>query len=380
MESKELCIADGVELDDFFDSLDLEAMMPLVNGVASDTSLLDEQGSDAISDVTCSSTNQSTEVAGHSAISHEDLEYLNELERKMVPQSTENQTKRYSKMFRDFLNSRKLDCDFETIPNNILCDNLRLFYETLRSKEGLFYSPKTLICIRAALQRYLSSVDVNRMVNIVSGVEFVRANNVVKAAIGMYLKSGQPTPKQYDAISDSDMQKLKRYFNRCSDTRLQEEIIFILMLHFGLRGREHLRLLKSDSLVLQKDDAGNEYYRIGKVLPSKNVKASVCAKVFEEVKKARLYRGADQDGCPFLAVQQYLQKIRGGTKDDCLFPKSLKNGGFSREAVLGKEYLGNIMAGLSKDAELSKRYTNHCVRVTTVTSLKKKGWFDLILL
>ena len=34
------------------------------------------------------------------------------------------------------------------------------------------------------------------------------------------------------------------------------------------------------------------------------------------------------------------------------------------------------MTKLSEKANLSKKYTNHCVRVTTVTNLKRKGYSD----
>ncbi|MGH0135800.1 UNVERIFIED_CONTAM: hypothetical protein FKN15_069360 [Acipenser sinensis] len=40
---------------------------------------------------------------------------------------------------------------------------------------------------------------------------------------------------------------------------------------------------------------------------------------------------------------------------------------------LGKNMIGNVMATLSEKAMLSKRYTNHCIRATTVQLLSDSG-------
>ena len=48
--------------------------------------------------------------------------------------------------------------------------------------------------------------------------------------------------------------------------------------------------------------------------------------------------------------------------------------GGSKNAGLGKNPLGEFMADLSKSAELSVRYTNHCVRATCITILDSEGF------
>ena len=42
-------------------------------------------------------------------------------------------------------------------------------------------------------------------------------------------------------------------------------------------------------------------------------------------------------------------------------------------APVGKNTLGNMMARISSDCELSKRYTNHCIRSTCITTLDDGG-------
>ena len=42
-------------------------------------------------------------------------------------------------------------------------------------------------------------------------------------------------------------------------------------------------------------------------------------------------------------------------------------------APVGKNSLYNFMSNLSEEAGLSKRYTNHCIRATSITTLDHKG-------
>jgi hypothetical protein len=82
---------------------------------------------------------------------------------------------------------------------------------------------------------------VNRNVNILTGDDFRRANGVLKAMIKKYLESGQKKIEEYPRITCSDMNLLRQYFDRSTNKRLQEEIIFNILLYFGFRGRENLR-------------------------------------------------------------------------------------------------------------------------------------------
>ena len=45
-----------------------------------------------------------------------------------------------------------------------------------------------------------------------------------------------------------------------------------------------------------------------------------------------------------------------------------------KTANIGKDTLGNLLPILTERCELSKRYTNHCVRVTTVQVLCEQGY------
>jgi hypothetical protein len=73
-------------------------------------------------------------------------------------------------------------------------------------------------------------------------------------------------------------------------------------------------------------------------------------------------------------VEEYLSKLP--SENLALFPKIKakwdKNHYYCEKGVVGKNLLQEMMKTISKDAGLSKAYTNHCPRVSLVTWLKEK--------
>jgi len=307
------------------------------------------------------------------SLSDEDLEELKRIEMNAIPAGTQDQTKRHCKMFREFLGKRGLCESFEIAPDSVLNDYLRLFYANLRTKDNKFFAPSSLVCIRASLQRHLTSVNVNRVVNILNGDSFKRANAVLRGMVAKYLESGQTKQKSFQSISEADLKKISLYFDRSSHKKIQEEVIFNILYHFGMRGREHLRALEKDTFRVDTDDDEREFVTIQKVLKSKNVKASLKRRDFTDVKQSRMYGTREKDKCPVEAFKSYLKLLPKTTKDNTLFPLPRKND-FSSEAVLGKDTLGKFMSNLSTNADLHQTYTNHCVRVTVVSVLKNRGY------
>ena len=133
------------------------------------------------------------------------------------------------------------------------------YFANLKTNNGLFYSPSSLVCFRASFQRHLNSPDINRSINIIHGDDFQRANGVLRAIVGKYLNSNQEKKNVYDAISKNDMDKIRHYFDRSSLQRLQDEVLFNEIYYFGLRGRENLRCLTTESIKINEDDSGVKY-------------------------------------------------------------------------------------------------------------------------
>lgn len=307
-------------------------------------------------------------------------ELLDDVENQSIPKTTKQQMKLHSENFRKFLRVKSLDTKFEKVPASILNKYLRYFYCELRTTDGKYYAPASLICIRAAIQRHLSSAEVKSTYNIISGDEFKGANCMLKAMISKYLSSpDKKKPEEmYPPIEDQDMIKIRTYFNRSSSKILQEEVAFNTLYYFGLRGRETLRFLEKDSFSIECDSEGREFIRLVGDRLSKNCKASLKPADFENAKRVRCYALPEKpDECPVACLKLYLSKIPVNVTD--FFPMPIKTSTnsqhwYSDKKCIGKNTLSNLMSDLSSKLILKKRYTNHCIRVTAVVVLKEQGF------
>lgn len=309
------------------------------------------------------------------------LDDLDETERQGIPKSSLKQMENTVKRFTAFLSEKKLSTDLKNIPISVLNNYLRYFYSTLRTNDGKFYAPPTLICFRAALHRHF--LLIRQDVNIVNDHHFEKSNRMLASMIQKFKKSNQISNRDaYPAIERADMVKLMRYFDRSNSDVLQQEIIFHLIYHFGFRGRETLPQLSKMSFSLKVDSDQKEYYCLNHELLSKNAKASIKSSEFEDLKKARMYAfPQDESCCPVIAFKLYLKKL-----DECnsehLFPKPCRNFStglaervwYVSKQTTGTNTISTLMARLSNKLSLSKRYTNHCIRVTHITILKENGF------
>ena len=235
------------------------------------------------------------------------------------------------------------------------------------------------MCIRASIQRYLDKTT-NRGIDIRKDKTFQKANNVLKKKASMFLSNKCGKIESYPAIEEADMKKINQYFDQSSPTTLQHQVWFNITYHLGLRGREAQRHLTKDSLVIREDSDGKRYVALSHDFITKNTKATEALNRndFETVRQARMYERQNDDKCPVKAFELYLEKINVSSSN-ALFPKCNNKTQISRgkewysNAVIGKNTLGNMLKTISKEAVLSKIYTNHSIRVTAVNVLKEAG-------
>ena len=265
------------------------------------------------------------------------------------------------------------------MPVRFLSQYLRYFYHNLLRKDGRPYAPRSLIGIRAAIHRYLSGPEVNRNINILVDREFVRANMTLKAQVGTWLKS-EAKERPFECIEQSDMEKLGQHFDRSTPERLQDEIWFNITLQFGLRGRETISQLNRSSIAFNNDADGHRFAFLRHCTVSKNVKSSLSQKEFSDRKNCRLYENPSYPSkCPLRAMELYFSKMSENTTALFPQPRKIKSGDesslwFCEKKKLGLNQLGKMMKRISSEANLSKTYTNHCVRVTVVSELHERGF------
>jgi len=313
-------------------------------------------------------------------ISEEVENKLNEIETEAIPRSTMKQMIYNTRKFKKFLSEKNLDQNFEKLPCLILNKYLRYFYSELKREDGTPYAPASLICIRASLQRKLSLPEFGRpAINIISGDQFAGSNRMLKAMVARYLKSDdkKKPEERYPPIEVDDMIKIRASFSRLTPTELQDEFVFNCLYYFGLRGRETLRHLERNSFEIKTDTSNRRYlYLIGDRL-SKNCKASLTPKDFEDAKKVRAYECNERPSeCPVICFELYMSKLPASTSS--LFPKPLSKPTnekwYCDTKQVGKNSLGELLPRLSTKLNLQKRYTNHCVRVTCVQVLREQGY------
>ena len=303
-------------------------------------------------------------------------EEMKAFENENIPASTRESTKRYTEKFKTFLSENGLSDQIETMPVRFLSKYLQYYYYKLKKNDGGCFSPSTLKGIRAGIQRYLTSPEVNRRINIMKDKEFDRANGVLRSLVGKWLKSGNKG-KQFSGIQPTDQSKIMNYFDRSTPVILQQEVWFLIVYHFGLRGRELLASFTKDMFQINSDSDGFKYIEIRCDLLSKNVKASLSQKEYENLRSARIYENREEPRkCVVKCFEMYLEKIPEG--NSYLFPMPRKS--FSNQEWycdkknVGKNGLSVMMKNISKDANLSYIYTNHCIRVTTISNLSRQGY------
>jgi len=81
--------------------------------------------------------------------------------------------------------------------------------------------------------------------------------------------------------------------------------------------------------------------------------------------------------CPVESFKFYLGKLR--PELDALWQCPLDsfldgNGAWYSKAALGRNTLASMMPDISRVAGLSQRYTNHCIRATSIQTLDRAGF------
>uniref|UniRef100_A0A1I8HZM1 DUF3504 domain-containing protein n=2 Tax=Macrostomum lignano TaxID=282301 RepID=A0A1I8HZM1_9PLAT len=265
-----------------------------------------------------------------------------QLERDNECHSTVSKEKAVINRLTAWLAENNLKVDYATASVEEIAKWVRYFYATLRKSDGSFYSPNTIVGIRAALFRYFMKL---RGLNIIAHEAFHSANLMVKNVCNAYLKSGGRV-QHYEAIESDDLVKLASYFDRSTPTRLQEEVYFNVLFYFGNRGREWLRGLTVRS--------------------------------FREKALSNGAMAIELQGST--SKNLYLSKITAvpgwNQEDFFLRPKPRVNadGIWYTKVPVGINTLGPLLKKISSNANLSKLYTPHCVRPTVVTELHEAGF------
>jgi hypothetical protein len=276
----------------------------------------------------------------------------------------------------EWLIEKDMVAEFETLDVTHLADLLRRFYGEVRTMKGQKYSNQSMNSIRSAIHRHLTSPPHNLPINIMGGPRFQSANQVLEGQRKILRVEGLDIRDHHDPIAPEDVCRM--YTSGCLSTLKPESLLyksfFELVLHFGRRGREGLRLLDKTSLKFDKSACGKECV----TLAYRELEKNHTGLKPKETERQQMMFATGGPNCPVASLKLYISKLH--PECNALFQRPRPKGKWALtdktwyvQAPVGKNYLGNFMKQISKNAALSKPYTNHCIRATCVTVLAESG-------
>ena len=233
------------------------------------------------------------------------------------------------------------------------------------------------MALRAGIQRHLTKIR-SSPINITKDTQFEKANSTFKAKCKLYAAKGHPKSKRKEEIAPGDLEKIHAYLaaeaTSLTPRRLTQAVWFILAFNLGCRGREIYRQLKKESFRFAVDDAGIEYVTIDQTVIEKNHQGGP-SREDQVTGDTRIYDCQLGPHTIIGLLRLYLSKLH----PDCIWlfqqcrSQAADEGPWYKNEPLGVNSLGSMMKTIGEAAGLSRQYTNHCVRATTITVLFNAG-------
>ncbi|XP_022240717.1 uncharacterized protein LOC111085608 [Limulus polyphemus] len=236
------------------------------------------------------------------------------------------------------------------------------------------YTKTSMISIRYGLQRHFQNTH---DIDIVKDNSFAAANEIFKAILIKLKAIGKGIVTHKTAIPNEEMDKLytSPVLSTSSPVTLQNKVFIDVMLHFCSRGRENLRDMMKTDFVISTDEYGDRFVKMQEKI-SKNHRETL--QEDETSRGGRMY-ATNTSLCPVASMEKYLSSLNPDCPNFWQRAKAIvkeddKTDIWFDNAPLGKNKLGDKMKSLSVEAGLSKIYTNHCLRATSVTTLDRQGF------
>lgn len=302
-------------------------------------------------------------------------EELDSIEKSRHETNTVRQTSWAVKCFEAWLKERQQSIDFKTIAKTTLASTLREFYATIRTSKGDMYGISSYAGLRAGLNRHINESPFSRAWNLMQDTEFTAANNMFKGVLKLLRKAGRDRTQHHPAISPGDLNTLRASaaLQPNSPKGLLYKVWFDIQLHFGRRGCEGNRNLTSDSLLLNRDENGSQYFTMAFKEDTKNHKNPLGHTKANN--RGVMYEEPGNPLCPVASLRKYLSKIPPSAKALYLQPKRVvsPDGNWYTTVPLGVNQLGQMLPRLCMEAGTTVRYTNHSLRATAIQMLSDAG-------
>ena len=147
-------------------------------------------------------------------------------------------------------------------------------------------------------------------------------------------------------------------------------------MYFCRRGQENLHTLKVSDFEIK---IGVDRYKSVQKITSELDKIHQGNSVISDIEGTggKMYETPGNAMCPNASFEKYLSKRHNGTNRLFVHPKDSfveSESAWCRKESIGANAMAGFMKNLSRIAELSTEYTNHCIPATTITLLNDSGF------
>jgi hypothetical protein len=256
---------------------------------------------------------------------------------------------------------------------------LQLFIFDAKKKSGEVYPPKSLYDIYAMLNYYVQN-ELHRPWSLFKDSEFLIARRALEARMKEISKTGliSGTRKaQYISLEYEKVLWSSGTLGSKSPVQLLNTVVYLIGLHFCLRGGEELRRMRHDnhSQIIESVDAQGTACLIYNEDISKTKQGGLKT-IGQAPKKTYAYHNNDNhEQCLPCLFQLYISKRPPHCTTDALFLTPIQcpgtGGQWYKNMALGKNSLLNIVKVIM--SAFDGRFTNHSLRRTSATRLFQSG-------
>lgn len=255
-----------------------------------------------------------------------------------------------------------------------LNNQLRYYYASDRQKNGEELKKKSLDSLKYGISKHLlDTYNIN-----LKDQQFLSSNETYKSKVKQLKRSGHGSVDHKPVISDSDLEKLNDEcvpFNINTPCGLQNKVWFDVMYYLLRRGQENLRNMTKSTFAIGTDSTGRKF--VHQIIGESTKNHGVDDTPDDTTGECKIYEQPESPFCPVKCFEKYLSKL--SPKIDALWQRPLEAFEQTSDiwyfgAPLGKNTLSRMMSTISRQAGLSKIYTNHCLRATSITKLDRNGF------
>ncbi|CAH3181428.1 unnamed protein product, partial [Porites lobata] len=300
---------------------------------------------------------------------------ISKINEEAIPDNTKKATKFGLAVFTEwFQMQEEFKTLFEEMSPIQLNKCLQKFYLSARKRDGSYYNKKSLIAIRAALDRHLKGPPFSKPFSIVGNSHFNEANKFLSNFLKTLSKSGQIAPTVHkQALTKEIVEKLYEEgelvdIDSLQPHKVQQTAWLFISLFLGKRGRENQHLLKKHMLISREAPNGEKYLEINKERGGLDDK--------EDESNGKIFERPGSKRCPVKLIEKYLSHL--SPKCSSLFQKSRSSCKAFNPATdlvwycsspLGHNTLENMLRRMTSKAGIKPHLTNHSIRATTVMVL-----------